>query len=116
MAELPRPVRALPNVPAVDTEAGSRSALTTRIVIVATIVLGQLFALTVALEAKLLDRDGEAWLLAGFSILSFVVALVLTRVDPAPRARRFSGPGSPDQRTYISNPLEEHPGGGSGRT
>ncbi|MBK5221714.1 MAG: hypothetical protein JJE52_02320 [Acidimicrobiia bacterium] len=105
----PRPVRALPNVPTLETEQGARTALLSRLAIVVTVVLGQLFALTVALEESLLDRDAEAWMLAGFSIVSFAVVLVLTRVDPAPRARRRQGHGTPLMPTYVSRPIEEKP-------
>lgn len=107
MAVTPRPVRALPSTPAQDTEAGARTALATRIVIGATIVLGQLFAIVVALEASLLDHDKEAWLLAGFSVVSFVVMLVVTRVDPPPRSRRLLGQDSPGIGTYVSRPITE---------
>lgn len=107
MAVIPRPVRALPSVPAQDTEEGARTALAARIVICATIVLGQLFAIVVALEASLLDHDQEAWLLAGFSLVSFVVVLVLARVDPPPRSRRLLGQDSPGIGTYVSRPITE---------
>lgn len=104
MALLPRPVRALPSMPAQDTETGAATSLVTRIVIVATVVLGQLFALTVALEASLLDHDLQAWLLAGFSLVSFGVVLVLTAVEPAPRASRLPSrtPAGPD--SYVARP------------
>lgn len=62
--------------------------MVTRIIIVLTIVLGQLWALTVGLEAYLLGHTDQAWLSAGFSIVSFVVALVLVRLDPPPRTRQ----------------------------
>ena len=107
MAVRPRPVRALPNAPAQDTEAGARTALVTRIVIVATVVLGQLFAITVALEASLLDHDREAWLLAGFSLVSFAVVLILTRVDPPPRASRLRGRAGTEAGGYVPRPVEE---------
>lgn len=109
MAVTPRPIRALPNAPAQDSEEGAETALVSRIVIVATIVLGQLFALTVALESSLLDHDAEAWLLAGFSLVSFAVVLVLTRVDPPPRARRLLGQDSAGAGGYVSRPITERP-------
>jgi hypothetical protein len=87
----PRPVRPLPGVPAEDSEEGARTALTTRIIIVATVVVGQLWALTVALEAYLSGAPGQAWLLAAFSALSFALVLVLARVEPPPRSRRRAG-------------------------
>lgn len=88
MAYPPRPIRPLPSRPAEDTEEGARTALVTRIIIVGTIVLGQLWALTVALEAHLLGEAGQAWWLAAFSVVSFGVALLLLRLDPAARTRR----------------------------
>lgn len=88
----PRPVRPLPGTPSSDTEEGARTSLVTRIIIVLTIVLGQLWALTVALEAYLLGHTGQAWLLAGFSILSFAVVLALVVIEPAPRSGK-QGPG-----------------------
>jgi hypothetical protein len=101
----PRPVRPLPSTPADDLEPGAASGLVARIVIVASIVLGQLFALTVALEASLLDHDGQAWLLAGFSLVSFAVVLVLTQVDPASRRRRLRGHAATAEGTYVSTPV-----------
>src|SRR3546814_7548446 len=78
-------------------------------VIVATVVLGQLFALTVALEASLVDHDKEAWLLAGFSLVSFAVVLVLTRVEPPPRASRLPGRASNEAGSYVARPIDELP-------
>lgn len=88
MAYPPRPIRPLPGAPAEDTEEGALTALVTRIIIVGTIVLGQLWALTVALEAYLLGETRHAWWLTGFSVLSFAVVLLLVRLDPASRAGR----------------------------
>jgi hypothetical protein len=100
----PRPVRPLPNTPSEDLESGIETGLVTRIVIVATIVVGQLFALTVALEASLLDLDGQAWILAGFSLVSFAVVLVLTKIDPPPRSSRLRGHAATAQGTYVPAP------------
>ena len=80
----PRP---LPGVPTVDTEEGARTALVTRIIIVVTVVLGQLWALTVALEAHLSGHRAQAWWLAGFSIVSFAIVAALVLLEPAPRSR-----------------------------
>lgn len=91
MSYSPRPVRPLPNAPSQDTEEGARTGLTTRIIIVLTVVLGQLWALTVALEAYLSGEPGHAWLLAGFSVLSFVVCVALIRAEPAPRSSELPG-------------------------
>lgn len=88
----PWPIRALPGAPAEDTEANARSGLVTRIIIALTIVLGQLWALTVALEAYLLGHTDQAWLLAAFSLVSFAVVGALVVVEPAQRSAR-SRPG-----------------------
>lgn len=102
----PRPVRALPGAVTEETEQGALAAEVARIVIVTTIVLGQLWAITVALEAYLLDEVAQAWWLAGFSVASFVVALWLTVVRP----RRGTGrtppppPGPHGRGTYRATP------------
>jgi cytochrome bd-type quinol oxidase subunit 2 len=81
------PPRPLPGRPSLETEEGARTALITRIIIVVTVVLGQLWALTVALEAHLSDHTSQAWWLALFSIVSFVVVAALVFLEPAPRSR-----------------------------
>lgn len=83
-----RPTRTLPGGPADDADEGVRTALITRIVIVLTIILGQLWALTVGLEAYLEGHTGQAWLLAAFSIISFLLAFALVHVELPSRARR----------------------------
>ncbi|MEJ7723689.1 MAG: hypothetical protein WKF64_05230 [Ilumatobacteraceae bacterium] len=108
MPDEPRAVRALPRGPVPDSGSGVATGLVTRIVIVATVVLGQLFALTVALEASLLDHDDQAWLLAGFSLLSFALVVVLARVDPPLRAGRGS---HQHPRTYVSRAIERRRNG-----
>ncbi|CAN5916447.1 hypothetical protein BH23ACT10_BH23ACT10_08490 [soil metagenome] len=95
MAHPSRPLRPLPSTPSPDADAGALAGLITRIIIVVTIVLGQLWALTVGLEAYLLGHTDQAWLLAAFSIVSFVVALVLVRVEPPSRSRRPSDTPAP---------------------
>lgn len=91
MAYPPRPIHPLPGAPAEDTEEGVRTGEVTRILIVLTVVFGQLWALTVALEEYLSGHAGRAWWLAGFSILSFVLVLVLVTIGPAVRSRRRTG-------------------------
>jgi hypothetical protein len=82
------PVGALPATPADETDEGARAALTTRIVITLTVIVGQLWALTVGLEAYLEGQVGQAWLLAGFSAVSFLIVLVLVRLElPSPSRR-----------------------------
>lgn len=101
MARPPRPIRPLPSAPARDTDEGLRTGLITRIIIVLTIVLGQLWALTVGLEAYLLGNTGQAWLLAGFSVASFALALVLVRLEPPPRSRQRPG-RAPDVSAHAA--------------
>jgi hypothetical protein len=79
------PLRTLPGRPAIDTEEGIKAGITTRIVIATTAVFGQLWALSAGLDRYLLGYTTEAWILAGFSILSFLVVLAVTLVRPAPR-------------------------------
>lgn len=82
---LPRPIRTLPGNPALDTDEGLRTGMAARIVLAATAVFGQLWALVVGLDRYLVGRTGEAWLLFGFSGLSFLVVLGLALVRPAAR-------------------------------
>ena len=57
-----------------DREPERASMLNARIAIVATVVVGQLWGLTVALNAWLEHRMGQVWLLLGFQALSFALA------------------------------------------
>lgn len=88
MSQHPRPIRPLPSVPAPDSDKGLQTAITTRILIVGTIVLGQLWALTVGLEEYLSGHTDRVWWLAGFSILSFLLAAALVWIEAAPRENR----------------------------
>lgn len=88
----PPPPRPLPGRPALETEEGARTALVTRIIIVLTVLLGQLWALTVALEAYLSDHRAQAWWLALFSIVSFAIVAALVFLEPAARSRPRGGP------------------------
>ena len=83
----PPPPRPLPSVPTIETEEGARTALVTRIIIVVTVILGQLWALTVGLEAFLSGHTTQAWWLAVFSLVSFAVVAALVFLEPAPRSR-----------------------------
>lgn len=58
-----------------DRSPWRAAMLNARIAIVATVVLGQLWGLTVALDAWLEGETGSVWWLLGFQALSFVVAL-----------------------------------------
>jgi hypothetical protein len=68
-----------------DTEPDRTSMLNARIAIVATIVVGQLWALMVALNAWLEHRTGQVVLLLGFQLLSFAVAVAVWRAAPRDR-------------------------------
>ena len=76
----PRPeVRATGPGPGSGTEhdPDHASMLYARILIVATIVMGQLWGLTVALDEWLSRRMTHVWWLLGFQALSFTVAVVV---------------------------------------
>ena len=68
-----------------DTEPERASMLNARIAIVATIVVGQLWGLMVALNAWLEHRNGQVLLLLGFQLLSFAVAVAVWRAAPRDR-------------------------------
>jgi len=91
MSTPPRPIRPLPGSPAEDTDEGLRTQVTTRILIALTIILGQLWALTVALEEYLLGHTGRAWGLAVFSLVSFGLVLALVRLEPPSRSSTHPG-------------------------
>jgi hypothetical protein len=48
-----------------------------RIALVATVVVGQLWALTLVLDSWFRHKDGQMWLLVAFEALSFVVAFAV---------------------------------------
>lgn len=87
----PRPIRPLPGTPSTESEQGLRTGLAARTLIVASIVLGQLWALTVALESYLSGHEDYAWGLAAFSVLSFAVAAVVVWIEPPVRSRTRPG-------------------------
>lgn len=104
MSDSPRPIRALPNTPAPETESGVSTGLVTRIVLAITVILGQLWAIVVALEESLLDHDDRAWMLAGFSVASFVLVLVLSRVEVPTRDSRRRSQAATETQLYVSTP------------
>jgi hypothetical protein len=59
--------------------------LSARIAIVATIVVGQLWALTVMLDSWQEGDDTQTWLLLAFQAVSFALALVVWRVGRTDR-------------------------------
>ena len=68
-----------------DTEPDRTSMLNARIAIVATIVVGQLWGLMVALNAWLEHDNGQVVALLGFQLLSFAVAVAVWRAAPRDR-------------------------------
>ena len=68
-----------------EREPDRASMLNARIAIVATIVVGQLWALVVALNAWLEDETGQVLLLLGFQLLSFVAAVTVWQAAPRDR-------------------------------
>jgi hypothetical protein len=68
-----------------DTEPDRASMLNARIAIVATIVVGQLWGLMVALNAWLEHDGGQVAALLGFQLLSFAVAVAVWRAAPRDR-------------------------------
>ena len=68
-----------------DTEPDRASILNARIAIVATIVVGQLWGLMVALNAWLEHDNGQVAALVGFQLLSFAVAVAVWRAAPGDR-------------------------------
>jgi hypothetical protein len=68
--------------PGAGREPGRAAMLAGRIALVATIVIGQLWGLTVALNAWLEHRTDQVWLLLGFEALSFVLAVALSLAAP----------------------------------
>ena len=69
----------------VDRDPDRASMLNARIVIVATIVVGQLWGLMVALNAWLDYRMGQVLLLLGFQVLSFAAAVAVWLAAPRDR-------------------------------
>jgi hypothetical protein len=68
-----------------DREPDRASMLNARIAIVATIVVGQLWGLMVALNAWLDRRTGQVLLLLGFQLLSVAVAVAVWLAAPRDR-------------------------------
>lgn len=68
-----------------DHDPERASMLAGRTAIVATIVVGQLWALTVALNAWQEDRMGQVWLLLAFQVLSFGLAVAVWLAGPRDR-------------------------------
>jgi hypothetical protein len=71
--------------PGGDQNPERASMLAARTAIVATIVVGQLWALTVALNAWQEHRMGQVWLLLAFQALSFALAVAVWLAGPRDR-------------------------------
>jgi hypothetical protein len=78
-------VRAPGPNPGGDHSPDRASMLAGRTAIVATVVVGQLWALTVALNAWQEDRMGQVWLLLAFQALSFGLAVAVWLAGPRDR-------------------------------
>ena len=62
-----------------------QAVIVARIAIVATIVVGQLWALTIALDAYFLEETATVWWLLAFQIVSFLLALAVWWSSPTDR-------------------------------
>jgi hypothetical protein len=77
------PRRAHPGAPGpgvgagVDRHPERTAVLVARILLVASVVVGQLWALTLVLDSWFRHDRGEMWLLVGFEAVSFAVALAV---------------------------------------
>jgi hypothetical protein len=71
--------------PGGDANPERASMLAGRIALVATIVVGQLWGLTVALNAWAEHRMSQVWLLLAFQLLSFALAVVVWLAGPRDR-------------------------------
>jgi hypothetical protein len=69
----------------VDRDPERAAIVLARIAIVATIVVGQLWALTIALNAYFEERMTIVWWLVAFQVVSFALALAVWLVFPDDR-------------------------------
>lgn len=76
----PRPAESRPALPE------ESAALNARIAIVATIVTGQLWGITVALDAWYRHDLAAVWWLVGFQVVSFAIALGVWAASRRPGA------------------------------
>jgi hypothetical protein len=68
-----------------DRDPARSAIVMVRIAVVATIVIGQLWALTVCLNAYFLGQTHTVWWLVGLEVVSFALALVVWRMAPGDR-------------------------------
>ncbi|KQX58114.1 hypothetical protein ASE09_23460 [Streptomyces sp. Root66D1] len=82
----PRITRTGPGPGAGTEQEPERSAkLTARLTLALTVVIGQLWGLTIVVDESMTGDTGTAWWGAGFLVLSFLVVLGLWLVDPKDR-------------------------------
>lgn len=62
-----------------------QAVILARIALVATIIVGQLWALTIALDAYFLEETATVWWLLGFQVLSFALAFLVWWSSPSDR-------------------------------
>lgn len=62
-----------------------QAVIVARIGIVATIVVGQLWALTIAMDAYFLEEMATVWWLLAFQVVSFLLALAVWWSSPSDR-------------------------------
>lgn len=68
-----------------DTDAVRAAITVARIILVASILAGQLWGLSVALDAYFNERMNIVWWLVAFEALSFVIAFAVWRSTPEDR-------------------------------
>ena len=68
-----------------DRDPERTAVVLARTALVATIVVGQLWALTVALNAYFEERMATVWWIVGFEAVSFLLALGLWLMTPGDR-------------------------------
>ncbi|XMN08450.1 hypothetical protein ACK8N7_21635 [Streptomyces griseobrunneus] len=68
-----------------DQDPERSSKLTARLALAMTVVIGQLWGLTVLIDEWMEGNTGTAWWGAGFLCLSFLVVLGLWLIDPKDR-------------------------------
>jgi hypothetical protein len=68
-----------------EQEPERSSKLSARLALALTVVIGQLWGLTVVVDEWMSGNTGTAWWGAGFLVLSFLVVLGLWVIDPKDR-------------------------------
>ncbi|MFD9046752.1 hypothetical protein [Streptomyces zaomyceticus] len=68
-----------------EQEPERSSKLSARLTLALTVVIGQLWGLTIVVDEWMAGNTGTAWWGAGFLVLSFLVVLGLWMIDPKDR-------------------------------